>query len=171
MTLKLCLLKIALDTFKKTYADTLKKSTDVILKSNISISNKLKNVSLVSEKNALAVVIEHIEPPNSKINYINSLFSYIECDIKIISKVNFNGKNSTILFTLPCAKALFLQNKDNIHNSIYNYLFIRTYLNIESVRRVRVLYHATKSNLIKNAKTVFNKTSKYEQNFIRIQHL
>ena len=95
------------DTLKKTYADTLKKSTDEILKSNISISNKLKEVSLVNETNSLAVVIEHIEPSNRKINYINSLFSYIECDIKTISKVNFNGNNATIFFTLPCAKAFF----------------------------------------------------------------
>ena len=49
------------DSLKKTYADTLKKSTDEILKSNIYISNKLKNVSFVSETNSLAVVIEHIE--------------------------------------------------------------------------------------------------------------
>ena len=108
----------------------------------------MKEVSLVSETNSLAVVIEHIEPSNRKINYINSLFSYIfsyiECDIKTISKVNFNGNNATIFFTLSCAKALFLQNKHKIRNSIYNTLFIRTYLNIKSVRRGRVLYHATK---------------------------
>ena len=53
----------------------------------------MKEVSLVSETNSLAVVIEHIEPSSRKINYINSLFSYIECDIKTISKVNFNGNN------------------------------------------------------------------------------
>ena len=123
----------------------------------------MKNVSLVRETNSLAVVIENIEQSNRKINYINSLFSYIECDIKTISKVNFNGKNTTIFFTLPCAKALFLENKHKIHNSIYNSLFIRTYLSIESVRRGRVLYHDTKANLIQNAKFVFdNKNSKYE---------
>ena len=71
----------------------------------------MKNVSLVSELNSLAVVIANIEQSNRKINYINSLFSYIECDIKTISKVNCNGNNATIVFTLPCAKALFLQNK------------------------------------------------------------
>ena len=42
-------------------------------------------------------------------------------------------------------------------------MFIRTYLNIKSVRRGRVLYHATKVNLIQNARSVFNnKNSKYE---------
>ena len=60
-------------------------------------------------------------------------------------------------------KLYFLQNKHKIHNSIYNSLFIRTYLSIESVRRGRVLYHATKANLIENAESVFNnKNSKYE---------
>ena len=72
----------------------LKKSTYTIEKSTNSITMKLNSILIRSKHNSLSVVIEVMELSLRIINYINSLCSHVECNIKAISKVTFNGNKA-----------------------------------------------------------------------------
>ena len=144
------------------YTDKLKISTDKIITSNTSINKKLNNLQSFTDLKSLAVVIEQLLSSEYNTNFINTLCTFLECDSQSISKVIFNYNRATIFFSNKFAKSLFLSNK-TIKDSCYNSIFIRNYVNLETVRRGKMLYHATKANLISNCKSVFNhKSSDYE---------
>ena len=145
------------------YADKLKISTDKIITSNTSINKKLNNLQSFTDSKSLAVVIEQQSSSECNTNFINTLCTFLECDSQSISKVIFNYNRATIFFSNKFAKSLFLSNKTMIKDSCYNSIFIRNYVNLETVRRGKILYHTTKANLISNCKSVFNhKSSDYE---------
>ena len=78
-------------TNKPTYTDKLIKSTNDMIETNLNVTNTMNLIP--TSPNSFSIVIENIRKLNSNNNIINSMFTQMQLNTNLISKVKYNFEN------------------------------------------------------------------------------
>ena len=105
-----------------------------------------------------SVVIDYIRPSDKSREFLLELLTYTNTPTYALSSYNCVGSTVIMFFNTPSQCSYFYSKIPFIRsNSIYNHLYIRAERSVTERTCVRVLFHATKSNLApSNVKCTFN---------------
>ena len=149
--------RLLTNTNKPTYADKLIKSTNDMIKTNLNVTNKINLLPIAPD--SFSIVIENIRKLNSNNNIINSMFTQMQLNTNLISKVKYNLKNIEISFNSHYAQSIFISSIHCLKQSVYSKLFIRKSVDNKTLIHGKILYHAIKSKYVLYHKCVFNRFS------------
>ena len=105
-----------------------------------------------------SIVIEHVLPADRNLTYIKSLFVHLRLDPNTITDYSFRSHFANLVLSSSCTIDSLLHSRSSLHSSDFKSLFIRPYIDPETIKTGRILFHATKV-FITNLKCVFNRRS------------
>ena len=128
-----------------------------MIATNLNVTNKIN--LLHTAPDSFSIVIENIRKLNSNNNIINSMFTQMQLNTNLISKVRYNFKNIEISFNSHYAQSLFISSIHCLKQSVYSKLFIRKSVDNKTLLHDKILYHSIKSKYVLYHKCVFNRFS------------
>ena len=134
-----------------------------IVKSNLSSSSSTATppkppTTICYCSSKPSIVIEHVLFANRNLTHITSLFIHLRFDPNTIMYYSFRSHFANLVLSSLCTIDSLLHSRSSLHSSDFKSLFIRPYIDRETIKTGRIVFHATKV-CITNLKCVFNRRS------------
>ena len=132
--------------FKISYADSLKKMTDLSSQFNTSIHTRKNSININSVGNndtLLMVVIENIAQ-NNNMDTLKLNCNVLKLNINSILNAKFKNRSAILTLNSLFSRDQLLFSTSLLRNSIYNYLFIHPMLASDDIYFKKMSYHTIK---------------------------
>ena len=120
-----------------------------IVKSNLPTSSSTATpptppTAIYSCSSKPSIVIEHVLFANRNLTYIKSLFIHLRIYPNTIMYYSFISHFSNLVLSGSCKIDSLLHSRSSLHSSDFKSLFIRPYIDRETIKTGRIVFHATK---------------------------
>ena len=120
-----------------------------IFKSNLPSSSSATTppkppTTIYSCSSKPSIVIEHVLLANRNLTYIKSLFVHLRLDPNTITDYSFRYHFANLVLSSSCTIGSLLHSRSSLHSSDFKFLCMRPYIDRETIKTGRILFHATK---------------------------
>ena len=140
----------------KSFSDIISSTKKPVSQSSHSFSTTYIPTNAINKKNH--IVFEHLKPDQRHLDFVKSVFKYVDIDPNCITNISFKSHYANIDLISPCVRDSFLKISSSITSSKFSHIFIRPFLSNETILTGKIYFHAYKSSLTKH-KCIFNRRS------------